>query len=150
MEYLHGTWFEIKARCFDSAQRRIKANYAVEAMTWSEAEARALQGIREEFEDFMIDDIKKGAYQTIILVSDENVEEDKDYRFYKVKGNFQDVTPSGNPKKTPRTYLVEATSIQNAPKVLSSYLKETGNVLDYEQQSVQRTKIHNIIKRREE
>lgn len=150
MEYLHGTWFEVKARCFDSVtKRQPRLEYAVDAMTWSEAEARSLQGIKDDYEDFLLEDIKKSQYQTIILAPDDSVGADDECCFYKVKVNFQEMTTSGKLKKVPQIYLVEAATIKDAPITLADYLRETGNVLDYEQVSVQRTKIYNIIKREE-
>ena len=150
MENLHGTWFEVKVRCFDGkSKRQPRLEYAVDAMTWSEAEARSLQGIREDYEDFILEDIKKSQYQTIILDSEESVGTDDECSFYKVKVNFQDLSTSGKLKKVPQTFLVEAETIKDAPVILADYLREIGNALPYEQVSVQRTKIYNIIKREE-
>lgn len=140
MKCLHGTWFETKVRVPVNG-KMTKKIYAVEASCWSEAEANILKYMRNNYEgDSCLDDIKKSPYIEICLSDEED-----ELNFYKVKVNFYEPSESGALKKVPQTYLVEASSIQEAPKALASCLQD----LEYEQVSVQKTNIYDILKREE-
>jgi len=179
MKTITSTWFECKVR-YDQTQenglqKKVTEQYVVEALSFSEAETRFIEEMKQYFSgEFEVTDVKKAAYREIILMSDvakkfqNEVEEmtrafqkgdllaaekvfhrpleqqnNSDSRWFKAKLAFITLDDkTAKEKRTSVTYLVQATSLDNAVQNINVAMQ--GTMIDYEKSNISETKILDV------
>ena len=138
------TWFETKIQyektMDDGLQKKVKEQYVVDALSFTEAEKR----ITEEMSSYIsgafdVADIKKASYKEIFF-SDEGTSD----RWYKAKVQF--ITIDEKTEKEKRTnvyYLVQASTIHNAVKNIDEVMGST--MIDYAIAAVSETTIMDVF-----
>lgn len=138
------TWFETKIQyektMEDGLQKKVKEQYVVDALSFTEAEKR----ITEEMSSYIsgtfdVADIKKASYKEIFF-SDEGTAD----RWYKAKVQF--ITIDEKTEKEKRTnvyYLVQASTIHNAVKNIDEVMGST--MIDYAIAAVSETTIMDVF-----
>ena len=138
-----GTWFECKvryAKMNDSGnEKKVTETYVVDALSFSEAEARIIKEVTPYIENgFEITDIKKARYSEVF-----DCAEDAADRWYKCKLYFITVDEStGNEKKTAVNMLVKASGFRDALDRLEREMK--GTMADYEVASITDTNVMDV------
>lgn len=139
MRTVTSEWFEVKVSYKKTAdngvERKVNETYAVDALSFTEAERRATQQMQLLTDEFYIQDIKRAAYREVAFIDDETVE-----RFYKAKVQF--LSPdekTGKVKRSTAYYLVNARSIEGARKTVEDMLRDS--LEDYEIASLVETQI---------
>lgn len=136
-------YYEVKARSEktmeDGMQKKVKETYLFDAMSFSEAEARAVEELAPfATGEFVVTDIKRAGY-TELFPSDAP-EADK---WYAVRINFITLDKrSGKEKKTKAEYLVQAAEINHARTSFIEGMK--GTLADYEIVSIKETPILDV------
>lgn len=138
------TWFETKIQyektMEDGLQKKVKEQYVVDALSFTEAEKR----ITEEMSSYIsgafdVADIKKASYKEIFF-SDEGTSD----RWYKAKVQF--ITIDEKTEKEKRTnvyYLVQASTIHQAVKNIDEVMGST--MIDYAIAAVSETTIMDVF-----
>ena len=137
-------WFECKVQyekvMEDGMQKKVTELYTVEALSFTEAEARIIEEmslyIKGEYE---VKDIKKSKYKDILFSYDKN-----DDRFYQAKIQF--ITLDEKTKKEKRSnfvYLVQAATLNGAIKGIDEFMG--GTMSDYASVEAKETKILDVI-----
>lgn len=137
------TWFECKIR-YDKVmengmQKRVTEPYLVDALSFTEAEARII----EEFTqfiigEFVVSDIKRANYSELFFSDEESAD-----RWYKCKLAFITLDEkSGAEKRTSTNILVQASDLRDAVKKLDEGVK--GTMADYQQCSIVETAIMDV------
>lgn len=138
------TWFETKIQyektMEDGLQKKVKEQYVVDALSFTEAEKR----ITEEMSSYIsgafdVADIKKASYKEIFF-SEEGTAD----RWYKAKVQF--ITIDEKTEKEKRTnvyYLVQASTIHNAVKNIDEVMGST--MIDYAIAAVSETTIMDVF-----
>lgn len=118
-------------------QKKVTEQHLVNALTFSEAEARII----EEMSAFI-----SGEFDVVTMKITKYLEiigKDCD-RYYKVKINTIALDErTGQEKKTPTYYLVNANSIEDARKAVIDFLGSS--MLDFEIEALQETKIMDVF-----
>lgn len=135
-------WFECKVRYERMAEngtvKKVNEPYLVDALTFTEAEARIIEKITPYISgDFSISAVKKTRISEIFF-------DDRGDRFYMVKVNF--ITPdekSGTEKKTANFVLVQASDLAGALKKFDEGMK--GTLADYEIASIAETPLMDVF-----
>ena len=138
-------WFECKVRyekpSEGDATRRVAEAYLVDALSFTEAEAR----ITEEMEpycsggEFVVSDIKRAKYAELF-----HSERDADDRWYKLKLTFITLDEKkGEEKRTSQSVLVQASDLRRAIDLLDEGMK--GSMADYEISAVSETAIMDVF-----
>lgn len=136
-------YYEVKARSEktmeDGMQKKVKETYLFDAMSFSEAEARAVEELAPFASgELEVTDIKRAGY-TELFPSDAP-EADK---WYAVRINFITLDErSGKEKKTKAEYLVQAAEINHARTSFIKGMK--GTLADYEIVSIKETPIMDV------
>ena len=121
-------WFECKINYEkvgeDGIQKKVTEPYLVDALSFTEAEARIIEEMRPYISgEFTVMDIKRARYSETFL--NENGD-----RFYRVKINMITLDEkSGTEKKTPVQMLAQASTIHEAITVIDTGMK--GTLADY-------------------
>ena len=137
-------WFECKVQyekvMEDGYVKKVTELYTVEALSFTEAEARIIEEmslyINGEYE---VKDIKKSKYKDILFSYDKN-----DDRFYQAKIQF--ITLDEKTKKEKRSNfvcLVQAATLNGAIKGIDEVLG--GTMSDYDSVEAKETKILDVI-----
>ena len=137
-------WFECKVQyekvMEDGCMKKVTELYTVEALSFTEAEARIIEEmslyIKGEYE---VKDIKKSKYKDILFSYDKN-----DDRFYQAKIQF--ITLDEKTKKEKRSnfvYLVQAATLNGAIKGIDEFMG--GTMSDYASVEAKETKILDVI-----
>ena len=135
-------WFECKVSyeklLENGMQKRVTEPYLVDALSFTEAEARIIEEIKPFISgEFTIADIKRARFAETFF----NEEGD---RFYKVKVFFITLDEkSGAEKKTAVQMLVQATTLQDAIKVLEKGME--GTISDYTIAAINETAIVDVF-----
>lgn len=118
-------------------QKKVTEQHLVNALTFSEAEARII----EEMSAFI-----SGEFDVVTMKITKYLEiigKDGD-RYYKAKINTIVLDErTGQEKKTPAYYLVNANSIEDARKAVIDFLGSS--MLDFEIEALQETKIMDVF-----
>ena len=136
-------WFEGKIRyekvCTDGMTRKVTEPYLIDALSFTEAEARLIEEITPFISgEFTVADIKRANYSEI-YPSDEDMAD----RWYKCKLWFITLDEkSGAEKKTATNILVQASDLRDAVKKLDEGMK--GTMADYVIASVAETAIMDV------
>lgn len=135
-------WFECKLR-YDKMletgiQKTVTEPYLVDALSFTEAEARIIEEIRPYISgEFTVSDIKRVKY------SDSFFNETGD-RYFKAKLYFISLDEkSGSEKKTAVNMLVQATLLKEAVEIIETEMKKT--MIDYTIASVVETAIMDVF-----
>ena len=137
-------WFECKIRyekvMDDGLAKKVTESYTVNAMSFSEAEARITEEMKAYIScSFTVEDIKKAPYKEIFFSDADTAD-----KWYKAKLAF--ITLDENTEKEKRsnvTYLVQAGSLSEAIKNIDEVMGAT--MISYESLSVQETKLMDVF-----
>lgn len=135
-------WFECKVRyermTESGAVKKVNEPYLVDALTFTEAEARIIEKITPFISgDFSISAVKKTKISEIFF-------DDRGDRYYMVKVNFVTLDEkSGAEKKTANFILVQASDFAGALQKFEEGMK--GTLADYEVASITETPIMDVF-----
>lgn len=135
-------WFECKVSydkvMENGAQKKVTEPYLVDALSFTEAEARIIEEMRPSITgDFTVTDIKRARLSELFF--NENGD-----RFYKIKVYFITLDEkSGAEKKTAAQMLAQASTLKEAINVLEDGMK--GTLADYTIASVTETALMDVF-----
>jgi hypothetical protein len=135
-------WFECKINyektAEDGIRKKVTEPYLVDALSFTEAEARIIEEMRPYISgEFTVMDIKRARYSETFL-------NDNGDLFYKVKINMITLDEkSGTEKKTPVQMLVQASTLHEAMSVVDNGMK--GTLADYAIASVSETALMDVF-----
>lgn len=135
-------WFECKVSfekiLENGMQKKVTEPYLIDALSFTEAEARIIEEIRPFISgEFTIADIKR------VRLSELFFNENGD-RFYRIKVNFITLDEkSGAEKKTAAMMMAQASTLQEALDVLEEGMK--GTLADYTIASVTETPLMDVF-----
>lgn len=135
-------WFECKVSfekiMENGMQKKVTEPYLVDALSFTEAEARIIEEIRPFISgEFTITDIKRARLSEIFF--NENGD-----RFYRIKIYFITLDEkSGAEKKTAASMLVQASTLKEAIDILDEGMK--GTMADYTIASVVETPLMDVF-----
>lgn len=135
-------WFECKVSfekvMENGVQKKVTEPYLVDALSFTEAEARIIEEMRPYItSDFTVTDIKRARLSELFL---------NEYgdRFYKIKVYFITLDEkSGAEKKTAAQMLAQASNLKEAIAVLEDGMK--GTLADYTIASVTETALMEVF-----
>ncbi|WP_018337107.1 MULTISPECIES: DUF4494 domain-containing protein [Butyricimonas] len=120
-------WFEAKVKYVkvgeDGKERKMSESYLLDAMSYTEAESRITESLREMIQgDFYIAGLKKSNVTELVESNDGN-----DDKWFKAKVNIIDADQiSGKEKKSAQYFLVAGSDLEralaNLQKSLSTYV----------------------------
>ena len=135
-------WFECKVR-YDKTMdngmiKAVTEPYLVDALSFTEAEARIIEEIRPYITgEFSISAIKRERYS-------ESFFNETGDRYFRVKVNYITLDEkSGTEKKAPVFMLVQATTIAEAQEIVETEMKST--MIDYTIEQLTETKIMDVF-----
>lgn len=137
------TWFECKIRyektMENGMQKKVTEPYLVDALSFTEAEARIIEEITPFISgEFTVSDIKRANYSELFSSEEEAAD-----RWYKCKLAFITMDEkSGAEKRTSTNILVQAADLRDAVKKLDEGMK--GTMADYQQCSIAETAIMDV------
>lgn len=137
------TWFECKIRyekvMGNGMQKKITEPYLVDALSFTEAEARIIEEMTPFISgEFTVSDIKRANYSELFPSDDESAD-----RWFKCKLIFITLDEkSGAEKKTSTQVLVQAADLRDAVKKLDEGM--TGTIADYQIASIAETAIVDV------
>lgn len=144
MRSVTSKWFEVKFRyektTENGQQKKVTEAYAVDALSWSEAEKR----ITEEMAAYVsgeseIRDIRPAAYGEVFFSDNES-----DDKYYKTKLAFITIDEKTEKEKRQNVvYLVQASSTAQAEKYVHEVMGTT--MIDYSVLKVEETKIMDVF-----
>ena len=135
-------WFECKISyektTEDGMQRKVLEAYLVDALSFTEAEARIIKEMRPFISgEFMVMDIRRARYAESFL-------NDQGDRYYRAKINMIMLDEkSGTEKKTAVQMLVQASTLPDALNVIGKEMKRT--MADYEIVSITETSLLDVF-----
>lgn len=135
-------WFECKVSyekmLENGMQKKVTEPYLVDALSFTEAEARIIEEIRPYITgEFTITDIKRARISELFF--NENGD-----RFYKIKIYFITLDEkSGAEKKTAAQMLAQASTLKEAINVLEDGMK--GTLADYTIASIAETQLMDVF-----
>ena len=135
-------WFECKLRydkMLDTGiQKTVTEPYLVDALSFTEAEARIIEEIKPYISgEFTISDIKRARY------SDTFFNETGD-RYFRAKLYYITLDEkSGSEKKTAVNMLIQATILKEAVEIIETEMKKT--MIDYSIASVTETALMDVF-----
>ena len=137
------TWFECKIRYEKTMEngltKKVNEPYLVDALNFTEAEARIIEEIRPFMSgEFTVSDIKRANYSELFFSEEEAAD-----RWFKCKLTFITLDEkSGAEKKTSTNVLVQASDLRDAVKKLDEGMK--GSMADYIISSIAETAIMDV------
>lgn len=145
---IHHTWFECKIRyekiMENGMQKKVTEPYLVDALSFSEAEARIIEEVTSFISgEFTVSDIKRANYSELFPSDEESAD-----RYFKCKLNFITLDKSGKERTTSTYILVQAADLRDAVKKLDEGMK--GTMADYRIESVAETAIIDVYPYEEE
>ncbi|MBO4810194.1 MAG: DUF4494 domain-containing protein [Prevotella sp.] len=123
-------WFECKIRyektMDDGLQKKVTELYVVDALSFTEAEARIMDEMSNYISgEFEVNDIKRAAYKEIFFSDADN-----DDRWYKAKVQFITIDEKTEKEKRANvSYLVQAATLNGAVKNIDEVMG--GTMIDY-------------------
>lgn len=147
MRKLNASFFESKVRheavLEDGTQAKVVECYAVDAISFTECEARVTEFMGQYVSgEFEVLTESHAPYSDILR------DEESD-KFYKVNANFITLNEKTNKeKKTKYVVLVEATSIDDARKKFDEFM--SGSMVDYVITAVSESNVMGVVEKREE
>jgi hypothetical protein len=137
-------WFECRVSyekmMENGVQKKVTEPYLVDALSFTEAEARIIEEIKPYISgDFTIADIKRARIQELFFNDNELAD-----RYYRIKIHYITLDEkSGAEKKTAVQLLVQAADVKEAIAVLENGMK--GSMADYVLASVVETMIMDVF-----
>ena len=137
-------WFETKVRFDkvqeDGTQKKVTEQYVVEAMSFTEAEAKIIAEIKRYVSgEFDVKNITPASYHEIFFS-----ENDKDDKWYKAKLQFITIDEKTWKKKHQNVYyLVQGSSTESAQKNIQEVM--SGTTIDYTIVSITETNILDVF-----
>lgn len=136
-------WFEAKVTypktMGNGLVKKTSEFFTIEAVSFTEAEARAIQEMSAYTDEIEVTALKHADYQEVIFT---NVEADD--RWYKVKMAYITVDEkTGNEKRNGVNYLIQSESLECASKSIKEFLHDS--FMDYTIECVKETKILDVI-----
>lgn len=135
-------WFECKVSydktMENGTQKKVTEPYLVDALSFTEAEARIIEELRPYIAgEFTIADIKRAKLSELFFNKNGD-------RYFKAKVYFLSIDPkSGNEKKTATTMIAQACDIKEALEVIEKGM--TGTMADYTIASLTETAIMDVF-----
>ncbi|KAA6302290.1 MAG: hypothetical protein EZS26_001650 [Candidatus Ordinivivax streblomastigis] len=135
-------WFECKVsyeKMMDNGvQKRVSEPYLVDALSFTEAEARIIEEVKHSVSgEFTVADIKRAKFAELFF-------NETGDRYYRIKVNFITLDEkSGAEKKTAVQMLVQASDLKEAIAVLETGMK--GTMSDYVIVSVTETLLMDVF-----
>ena len=140
-------WFECKIRyekvMEDGLQKKVSEWYAVDALSFSEAEERIMMEMSAYISgSFDVDDIKKAKYKEVFFSGD-----DTDDCWFRAKVAFITIDEkSKKEKKSYVLYLVQAHSLERARQIID--IAMGGSLVDYEIKAITDTQLIDLFEYR--
>ena len=137
------TWFECKIAyektMEDGLQKKVKENYVVDALSFTEAENRITEEMSSYISgEFDVEDIKRATYKEIFF-SDEELAD----RWYRAKLQFITIDEKSEKEKRSNVYyLVQAGTLKGAVANIESVMGTT--MVDYVIASVGETQLMDV------
>ena len=137
-------WFECRIAyektMDDGLQKKVKENYVVDALSFTEAESRIMEEMSSYISgEFTIEDIKIASYKEIFFSDDEMAD-----RWYKAKLQFITIDEKTEKEKRSNVnYLVQAGSLKGAVGNIESVMGTT--MIDYVIASVAETTLMDVL-----
>ena len=137
-------WFECKIRyekvMEDGTQKKVTEVHVVDALSFSEAEARIIEEMSQYISgEFTVEDVKKAPYKEIFFSDDAT-----DDRWYKARLDFITIDEKTEKEKRSRvTYLVQAARLKKAVTSIEDVM--SGTMIDYEECAVNDSKIMDVF-----
>jgi len=137
-------WFECKIRyekvMEDGLQKKVTEQYAVDALSYSEAEKRIIEEMSSYISgEFEVADIKKAPYKEVFFSDDAEAD-----RWYRAKLDFITIDERTEKEKRSRvTYLVQARSLRNAFTNIEDVM--AGTMIDYDAAAITDTKLMDVF-----
>ena len=137
-------WFECKIRyekvMEDGTQKKVTEQYAVDALSYSEAEKRIIEEMSQYISgEFDVDKITKAAYKEVFFSDSEEAD-----RWYRAKLDFITIDERTEKEKRSRvTYLVQADSLKSALKGIEEEMSDTMN--DYDAAALTGTNLMDVF-----
>lgn len=124
----------------DGNVKRVKEQYVVDALSFTEAEAWIIENMRPYASgETQVADISRAPFSEIFFTDDKEAD-----TYYKLKANFISLDENtGKEKKESHCYLVPGTSTQNAQHNFDAEMKKT--MIDYSVGAIIETKIMDIF-----
>lgn len=141
------TWFEAKIQyekqMDDGLQKKVTEQYVVDALSYSEAEAKITEEMSAYISgEFEVKDLKKAQYKEVFFSDDASAD-----RYYKAKLDFLTIDERTEKEKRSRVvYLVQAENIHRAMKNVDEVMG--GTMIDYEACAIDETKILDVFEYR--
>ena len=142
-----GNWFECKIRyektMDDGLQKKVTELYVVDALSFTEAEARIMEEMSSYISgEFEVNDIKRAAYKEIFFSDADN-----DDRWYKAKVQFITIDEKTDKEKRSNVnYLVQAATLNSAVKHIDEVMG--GTMIDYAIAAVAETTLMDVFEYR--
>lgn len=136
-------WFSVKIRyekiAENGMQKKVTEPYLVDALSFTEAEARAIEEVSPFISgEFTVSDIKRTHYSQLFPSEEEAAD-----KWYDCKLEFSTLDEkSGAEKKTKTTMLVQAADLCDAMKKLDDGMK--GTMADYNAVCIKETGIMDV------
>lgn len=142
------TWFSVRV-VYDRTnekgmKEKAKELYLIDALSFTEAEARAIG----EMEPFAEDELRVTAMKIEDIAEIFNSENEGADKWYRIKVHFITVDNEGKQKKTAHIYLVKGAMTEDAMKILHERMK--GTLIDYVIHSVTETQYMDVFFYKEE
>ena len=140
-------WFECKIRYEkvneEGIQKKVTEQYAVDALSFSEAEARIIEEMAQYISgEFTVEDVKKAPYGEVFFSDLATAD-----RFYRVKLDFLTIDEQTEKEKRSRvTYLVQANNLNGAMNTITSAMATT--MIDYDAAAITETKLMDVFEYR--
>ena len=137
-------WFECKVQyekvMEDGMQKKVTESYIVEALSFTEAEARIIEEMSAYINgEYEVKDIKKAKYKEIWFSDDANAD-----RFYQAKLQFITIDEkTAKEKRSNFVCLVQAATLNGAIKGIDEFMG--GTMSDYASVEAKETKILDVI-----
>ena len=137
-------WFECKIAyekvMEDGLQKKVKENYVVDALSFTEAESRIMEEMSSYISgEFNIEDIKIASYKEIFFSEEEMAD-----RWYKAKLQFITIDEKTEKEKRSNVnYLVQAGTLKGAVNNIESVMGTT--MIDYVIASVSETTLMDVF-----
>lgn len=144
MRTLNGKFFIVGVRyqktLEDGTEAMTTEQYVVDALSWTECEARTLDNMKVYVSDDLdITTMKKAQFGELFLS-----EADDEDRYYECVMNFITIDEkTGKEKRTKVRYLVQGKSLENARKNVDEAMGKT--MIDYDITSIKETSIMDVF-----
>ena len=146
-------WFECKIRyekvMEDGIQKKVTETYAVDALSYSEAEKRIIEEMSSYISgDFEVDKITKAAYKEVFFDEPGDGDAPAD-RWYRAKLDFITIDERTEKEKRSRvTYLVQASNLKSALKGIEEVM--SGTMIDYDAAALTGTSLMDVFEYQKE